>query len=398
MALSTLAAVTTHNFTRDPGAIRGHDPALDGLRGLAALLVYIFHYGGGLKSPYLVVRLFGELSAAGWVGVELFFVLSAFLITGIFLDSLRNPHARHRIRNFYARRILRLFPLYYATLAICAIAMLAMGHGFKDVRGLYLYVFFLQDLPRLATIARQVSTLPLFHFWSLALEEQFYILWPFLLLIFRTSRAAIGLCLGTFSVSVAFCLTVFGMRHTVSSETAHDLGSFLLTHAGAFALGALIAILLREPSHSAVVPYARIAFAAGLALYITSSLLCHTFTLTPRLQFCLGLPAVWLASAAAIPLILHPGLPRSFCSLAALRFLGRVSYGFYVFHLLLKGLFDAIGSHYAHADSGSYYQFIRLVAGFPITLAVSWVCYQLFEVPFLQLKRFFPMRSSIPTT
>lgn len=381
----------------EPSTDRGHNLALDGLRGVAVLLVYLFHYGGGLKSSHLVGRLFGQFSAAGWVGVELFFVLSAFLITGILWDSIHDPDARHRLRNFYARRILRIFPLYYATLAICAVAMLATGHNFRETRGLYLYVFFLQDLPKLADAAQHVPTLPLYHFWSLAVEEQFYILWPFLLLIFRTRHAAIRLCLATFSVSVAFCLILFGMRHTFSGQTAHDLTSFVLTHAGAFALGALVAILLRAPRHPKIVPYARVAFVAGLGLYISASLLGHTFALAPRLEFCVGLPAVWLASAATIPLVLHPGLPSRVCSFAPLRFLGRISYGFYVFHLLLQGLFDAIGSHVAHTDSGSYYQFIRLIAGFPITLAVSWVSFELFEFPFLQLKRFFPMRSSIPS-
>ena len=381
----------------EPSADRAHDLALDGLRGLAVLLVFLFHYGGGLKSPHLIGRLFGQFSAAGWVGVELFFVLSAFLITGILWDCIHDPHAHHRLRNFYARRILRIFPLYYATLAACAVVMLAMGHNLQEVRGLYLYVFFLQDLPKLATAAQQVPTLPLYHFWSLAVEEQFYILWPFLLFAFRTRQATIRLCLATFFVSVAFCVTIFGMRHTFSGQTAHDLSGFLVTHMGAFALGALAAILLREPFHFNLAPYARTAFFAGVALFAFSSWLCHSFTLTPRLQFCMGLPAVWLASAATIPLVLHPGLPRRLCSLAPLRFLGRISYGFYVFHLLLQGLFDTIGSHVTHTDSGSYYQFIRLVAGFPITLAVSWVSFQLFEFPFLKLKRFFPMRSTIPT-
>ena len=384
-----------------PAGTSSHDPALDGLRGLAVLLIYIFHYGGGLKSPHLVVRLFGYLTASGWVGVELFFALSGFLITGILWDSMQPHRAPHRLRNFYARRALRIFPLYYVALAICAIELIAAGGNFSQIRMFYILAFFLQDLPKLTEIAQQIPTLPHYHLWSIAVEEQFYFLWPFLLLIFSTRRAALRLCLGTFALSLVFCLTIFGMTHVFSAQTARIMSSFLLTHAGALALGGAVAVLLRSPADSneqtTVARFALPAFFLGLATYIASSLFCHTFTLTPRLQFVIGLPAVWLASAATIPLVLRSGLPRRFCSAAPLRFMGRISYGFYVFHLLLQPIFDTIGTHYAHADSGSYYQFVRMAAGFPITLAVAWVSFQLLELPFLQLKRFFPLPSAIPT-
>ena len=389
------------NSGRGPAGTSSHDPALDGLRGLAVLLIYIFHYGGGLKSPHLVVRLFGYLTASGWVGVELFFALSGFLITGILWDSMQPHRAPHRLRNFYARRALRIFPLYYVALAICAIELIAAGGNFSQIRMFYILAFFLQDLPKLTEIAQQIPTLPHYHLWSIAVEEQFYLLWPFLLLIFSTRRAALRLCLGTFALSLAFCLTIFGMTHVFSAQTARIMSSFLLTHAGALALGGAVAVLLRSPADSneqtTVARFALPAFFLGLATYIASSLFCHTFTLTPRLQFVIGLPAVWLASAATIPLVLRSGLPRRFCSAAPLRFMGRISYGFYVFHLLLQPIFDTIGTHYAHADSGSYYQFVRMAAGFPITLAVAWVSFQLLEFPFLQLKRFFPLPSAIPT-
>jgi len=388
------------NSGRGPAGTSSHDPALDGLRGLAVLLIYIFHYGGGLKSPHLVVRLFGYLTASGWVGVELFFALSGFLITGILWDSMQPHRAPHRLRNFYARRALRIFPLYYVALAICAIELIAAGGNFSQIRMFYILAFFLQDLPKLTEIAQQIPTLPHYHLWSIAVEEQFYLLWPFLLLIFSTRRAALRLCLGTFALSLAFCLTIFGMTHVFSAQTARIMSSFLLTHAGALALGGAVAVLLRSPADSneqtTVARFALPAFFLGLATYIASSLFCHTFTLTPRLQFVIGLPAVWLASAATIPLVLRSGLPRRFCSAAPLRFMGRISYGFYVFHLLLQPIFDTIGTHYAHADSGSYYQFVRMAAGFPITLAVAWVSFQLLELPFLQLKRFFPLPSAIP--
>jgi len=382
-----------------PASGRVHDPALDGLRGLAILLIYIFHYGGGLKSSHLVVRLFGYLTASGWIGVELFFALSGFLITGILWDAMQQPRAPHYLRNFYARRILRIFPLYYTAIALCAVVLIATGGGFHQLRMLYILVFFLQDLPKLTEIAQQIPTLPHYHLWSLAVEEQFYLLWPFLLLIFPTRRAALRLCMAIFAFSFIFSLTVFGMTHVFSAETAHLMSSFLPTHAGGLALGGAVAIALRYPANSVersiLRRFALPAFFFGLAIYVVSSVFCHTFALTPRLQFVIGLPAVWIATAATIPLALRTGFPRRLCSIASLRFLGRISYGFYVFHLLLQPIFDRIGSHCAHAGTDLYY-FIRLISAFPITLAVSWISYRFLEAPFLRLKRFFPLPSAIP--
>ena len=380
------------------------DPALDGLRGLAVLLVYIAHYGGGLKSHNLLGRLFGYITAAGWTGVILFFALSGFLITGILWDSI----GQHNwLRNFYARRVLRIFPLYYAVLALCAIVMVATGRMFYQLRMLYLYAFFLQDLPRLNAMAQLVPSLPLYHLWSLAVEEQFYLLWPFLLLIFglrngvKSPRRALHLCLWTFVVSAVYRTAIFGLPHLFSGQTAFYNNTFLLTHAGPLALGAAIAIALRYPAtsslHTAIRRFALPAFLLGLAAYLASSLFVRTLLLMPRSQFVFGLPAVSLAAAAAIPLVLRTGCPRRLCSSKALRFLGKISYGFYVFHILFEPVFDAIGRHFAHTSSGSFYQFVRLIAAFPITVAISWLSFQLLETPFLQLKRHFPMHSAIPT-
>src|SRR6476620_6854887 len=92
----------------------GHLPALDGLRGVAILAVMIHHFGGGVAHGGAGIELwFSRLVGTGWCGVDLFFVLSGFLITGILLDARGAPAA---LRNFYARRILRIFPLYYGLL------------------------------------------------------------------------------------------------------------------------------------------------------------------------------------------------------------------------------------------------------------------------------------------
>src|SRR5271170_7072737 len=104
--------------------IAGHVPALDGIRGIAILAVLAAHFGGGRKFESPIMRAFGQLMASGWVGVDLFFVLSGFLITGILLRTSGDPKY---YRSFYGRRVLRIFPVYYLTLIVTFAISLAAG-------------------------------------------------------------------------------------------------------------------------------------------------------------------------------------------------------------------------------------------------------------------------------
>jgi peptidoglycan/LPS O-acetylase OafA/YrhL len=356
-------------------------------------MVFVFHYGGGLRSSHAIVRLLGYATEAGWTGVILFFALSGFLITGSLWDS---RGAQHLLRNFYARRTLRIFPLYYAALAAALLAALARGAAFRDLHPLAIYAFFLQDFPVLAKRAVDFpSLLPLYHFWSLAVEEQFYLLWPALLLLARSRRAAFALSLGVFGLSWIFRLIIWGSPPPGIVDS-RLFESFLLTHAGALALGAALAIAMRSTRHKKIERWALAAFIAGTLLYFLTSWYSGSFYLTPRSQFTLGLTGVSLAATALIPLVMREGLPRALCSVAPMRWLGRISYGFYVFHILLQPIFDAIAVHATHTTAGMAYQTARFVASFPITLLVSALSFYFFEQPILSLKRRFPMRNPLP--
>src|SRR3954469_23367864 len=106
---------------------RPHLPALDGLRGLAILMVMILHFGGATERNMSGANLwFSRLTGAGWCGVDLFFVLSGFLITGILFDARGTANG---LRNFYARRVLRIFPLYYGTLIVLFIVLPLLAPG-----------------------------------------------------------------------------------------------------------------------------------------------------------------------------------------------------------------------------------------------------------------------------
>jgi peptidoglycan/LPS O-acetylase OafA/YrhL len=151
-------------------------PALDGIRGVAILLVIIYHNFNFIGVSYF-----------GWLGVDLFFVLSGFLITEILLSTIGQ---KHFLRNFYARRILRIFPLYYTTLILFIIVLPLI---FKQstlfdypIEHQAWFWTFLQNW--LFIFNPDLSSTILHHYWSLAVEEQFYLAWPFIILLFKKPK------------------------------------------------------------------------------------------------------------------------------------------------------------------------------------------------------------------
>jgi peptidoglycan/LPS O-acetylase OafA/YrhL len=375
-------------------AIGRRDPALDGLRGVAILLVYIFHYGGGLRSSHSLLRGLGYFTESGWTGVILFFALSGFLITGSLWDSREE---RDVLRNFYMRRVLRIFPLYFAVVLIALLAAVARGNRLAELTPVLLYAGFLQNLPGLvATALQPVSPLPLFHLWSLAVEEQFYLLWPALLLFAATRTRALHLSLWIVALSEFF--RILTHLPIVPAEFAATLDPFLLTHAGTLALGAALALALRGPKWQLIERWAVAAFWTGLVLYLLSSWRSGSFYLTPAPQFVVGLFGVGLASTAVIPIAMRAGPARVVLSSLPLRFLGRISYGFYVIHIFIEPLVDLLGEHAAHTASGPWYQFARFIIAFPITVILATLSFYLFEQPILARKRLFPMHSPLPPT
>jgi peptidoglycan/LPS O-acetylase OafA/YrhL len=172
---------------------RERDPRLDGVRGIAILLVLVYHltlYGGMAPNGPFLDRLWRTWTLPLGLGVDLFFVLSGFLITGILLDTKDGPDY---FRNFYARRFLRIFPLYYATLAatfllIPAVRLDAVWYW------TYLINYRFADVgwPRVAYLG---------HFWTLAVEEQFYLVWP-ALVFFVPRRVLPWLCVAAVTYSI----------------------------------------------------------------------------------------------------------------------------------------------------------------------------------------------------
>src|SRR3984957_4417651 len=202
-------------------------------------MVVALHLGGGAQSSNLVLRSIGLLIKGGGNGVTLFFILSGFLITGILWDSRESGHWW---LNFYIRRSLRIFPLYYGTLFVVFLTAIFAHQAIFCLSRLWIYALFLQDIPTLAHKAVDFgSSLWLGHFWSLAIEEQFYLVCPFLITRMKTGRQAQHLCITVFVLSILFRAAIW-----LFNPRPVEYNQFLFTHAGELAASGYLAMCFRD--------------------------------------------------------------------------------------------------------------------------------------------------------
>jgi len=375
----------------------GHVPALDGVRGVAILLVLIFHfsvYGHGLAPSGLFIdRLYYRVAGAGWIGVDLFFVLSGFLITGILYDA---KESRHYFRNFYARRILRIFPLYYGALILFLVVLpwLRPDHsGLSSMaRDGVWYWSYLSNVKFASDGWPQFGAIG--HFWSLAVEEQFYLLWPALVLALSRRQLQIA-CL----VCVIAALSVRVALIAQGNNTA----AFVLTPAriDALAVGAYLAVTARGPDG-----LQRLSRLALPAAGVLSLLLLVIFALRKgfagydpvvstiglTIDACLFGAVLVLALTLARDTFVARAFGSSF-----LRFFGRYSYGIYVFHhpfLFFKPGIISLAMVPALFGSQLLRQLVFLVIATAVSVGIAFLSWHLFEKQFLKLKILFPYRSS----
>lgn len=223
-------------------------PALDGLRALAVTLVFIEHYGGGSHGGTFL-NWFNRVRVVGSAGVSLFFVLSGFLITGILYDTLQG---NHYFRNFYARRSLRIFPIFYLVLVLCLVLTpilhfrLQWGHlSFPFYLG-NLFANWNWSLYELISPTHPALSINLGHFWSLFVEEQFYLIWPVVIFLVRDRVKLIRLSL---VVILAVLLLRIGLVCFFPIGTAEQFAfRMLATRADDLLVGGAMALLLRGPA------------------------------------------------------------------------------------------------------------------------------------------------------
>jgi len=303
-------------------------PGIDVLRGVAVLLVVVFH-GMAYQAPEVewgsraLDWVYG-LTAWGWLGVNLFFVISGFLITGILADTSGRENFYER---FYIRRALRILPAYLAVLG------LAWSTGFVTGNYVAICLLFLANMPGLFLRHGYLFYGPL---WSLAVEEQFYLAWPWLYRrmgrrgILGLSVALLGIC------PVLRALAFLGLLHT------GDPLSKTWMVADNLAMGAVLAVLVRSPGVTvrrvaAVGWMSAVAGASGLAILFVR----HRMAAGDVLRNSVGMSCFLLlcggAVVAAVCVFRERRLPRW---MGVFVFFGDISYGLYLIHLLLLQLYD----------------------------------------------------------
>ena len=384
-ALRCASGTSTHSGAPSP-RVTGHLPTLDGLRGLAILLVLLRHFTEGAEFRSGVGRWLASALDAGWSGVDLFFVLSGFLITGILLEAKRS---QHYFRNFYVRRVLRIFPLYYGVLAVIFgitpwLGWLAPTVGPKEHSQAWLWAYGTNIIMSwTGSPLLRHGWINLNHFWSLAVEEHFYLFWP--LVVFVSTRFRLA------TITAAAFVGSFLLRVTLS-YTHNALAAYILTpcRIDALMFGALLAVAVREPRGvSALVRPARVVLATGVVILSGIFVLRKGFAFWDRYVLSGGFSLLATSFGALLVLTLaareHSLLARTFAS-APLRFLGRYSYGIYVFHYLLLAWFDRIFPTSLLAfHLGSYALGLTahvLLCGV-VAVAIAFASWHLYEKQFL---------------
>jgi peptidoglycan/LPS O-acetylase OafA/YrhL len=384
----------THARTGPRGSAGGrrsgsYVPALDGVRGLAIIMVLFVHFIGDAHAYSGFERILMKASNYGFYGVDLFFVLSGYLITGILYDS---KGSSHYFRNFYMRRILRIFPLYYGVLFLLFFVLRLVPSVYP---------------PALLESSRQQSwiwpygvnvfvalrgewALPyVSHFWSLAVEEHFYLVWP-AVVAFASRETLLKIC----SACALFALI---LRITLALSGLNEISIQVLTpcRLDALCIGGFLAVASRSDARDRLARAARPALLLfGASIVLVSVWSSTTHRLLAIVHPIRGSLIALFFGALLIACVNADGADwlGRFFGHRVMRFFGKYSYGIYVFHGIIayflgdkqteNVLSRWIGSHLAAV-------LLQAAAGVGLSVLVSVGSYEWFEKRFLRLKRLF---------
>jgi peptidoglycan/LPS O-acetylase OafA/YrhL len=360
-------------------------PALDGLRALAILLV-IPHNSDNFGLHPGIFLPFAILAHAGWIGVQLFFVLSGYLITRN-LIALRPT--KNYFTTFFGRRVLRIFPLYFGTL-ICGLLLLPQLIELSPTtlsshtHQVWLWTFLSNWTQPFGRGVEGFS-----HFWSLAVEEQFYLVWPFAVLACTTARLR-TLCAAL--IVIAFLIRLGCVYYDVRPEVPY---MFTVCRMDALAFGALVATFTTnvQAIHWPRARYDRVIFSAVAALVVTS-LCTHLFSTYDRGTLTIGQTILSAAVAAIVGVIvlLHRAGSTHWLlkilSTAPLRSIGKVSFAMYVFHLPIAIAIKPMLARYLTPTS-TYFGIANTSLVIVASYLAAFASYHLLEKHFLRLKKYF---------
>ena len=373
--------------------LRARMPELDSIRGIAVLLVLFYHGFGfayGLSGLRGIGRLFVAATLGGWVGVNLFFVLSGFLITGILLDTKARADYYKR---FYFRRALRILPLYYAVLCLLVVLTRAglinrhVSWAFLGLSSIYM-----ANVTELFGIPMQYEVL-----WSLGVEEHFYLFWP--IAVRLLSRRGIAIA-GT--IICIMCTSLRSLSYVLGGQAG---AGYTWLVADGLAMGAVLASLIRGPLGTCAgirnVMWA--AFASSVFLFAVGT----PFGILSARHF-LGMAlrpiAINLFFVGIISMALRLGTCpwKTILNLAPLRFVGDISYCVYLIHMLVFELVDHVLARLNPSlPPGREHiavMALRFFAAASFTIGLAALSRRYFENPFLRLKARFDNGVDVSTS
>ena len=343
-------------------------PQLDGIRCLAVALVMFGHWTEHVPQ---LARLDYVLASSG---VNLFFVLSGFLITGILLEAKSKAVEKgHAIRQFYIRRFLRIFPLYYGVLFV---AVLAHAPGARE------YFFSLVTYTANYPIAfRHGNYGYMTHLWSLAVEEQFYLIFPFVVLFVRKKYLK-HIFILAIAAAIIFRALCFLM---IDNETAGWMAySFMPGCLDCLGLGALLAYYFRyDPRRIRMIISNKIFIFSAVVIWITACIIGTQYKIVDAVgtRFFFALVCFWIIAKVSSPGF--SGIAEQILSGRVFAFVGKISYGIYVYHHFMPWIFERLHIH------GASYLYL------PTTILIAYLSWQFFERPINDLKNKFTYEDTL---
>jgi peptidoglycan/LPS O-acetylase OafA/YrhL len=376
---------------------KDREPVLDGVRGLAFLIVLFHHVVifSGIDRGVRLDNLVYQLGDSAWFGVDLFFVLSGFLITGILYETKGSESYFH---SFYGRRVLSVFPLYYGFLVLALVVfphLLPPDSAQNMVNNQGWYWLYLSNV--YVMLEGWQNPAHLGHFWSLAVEEQFYLLWPMAVWALDRRRLmwlAIACFLGALALRI---VQPFGIDAT-------GIYVLLPTRMDALAAGAFLALVIRGQRGMGVLGRWPLAvFVVCIALLLAHYLRYHDVGYSRPIERTLGYTVFAVACASLIALALSASpatwLRRTFSS-KVLRFFGKYSYGLYIIHVPIVFFLGDFGFRARLMprlwDSTLPGVVVFGVVTTLLSVAMALASYHLWEIRFLRLKKYLPYRSKTP--
>jgi peptidoglycan/LPS O-acetylase OafA/YrhL len=371
-----------------------YNPALDGLRAVAVLTVLLLHTvhrlavpaGGANAVIYFLLRF-------GWIGVDIFFVLSGFLITGILL-SQQQAAPREYFTKFYVRRALRIFPLYFTVVIVGLLILRFTEHQGKlaDWATLLTYTqnFVWIFRPSGTEVAKWFG-----HTWSLAVEEHFYLVWPVLVYFVPTRQLKRGI---PFAVVLVLLLRIalasYNLKRAILISTPTRCDSLLI--------GSLLAIICRGEDGTFSLPIragSMIRLISGLSLIVVLAAGIYKHDLYEESAFnrTFGFLLVGLFAMGLIAECLRGGVFFAALSNRPMVNMGRVSYGIYLYHLPIFTLLSGVLFPGPSAVAYPIQIFALFGAGAAITVLISTLSYNFFESKVLAYKRYFEYSKPIET-